>query len=60
MDCDIINDSKEVIPMGFMDKVKDFVAPIEDEDEGYEATEKVQPVVEEPMKGQKVVLMHQH
>ena len=23
--------------MGFMDKVKDFVAPIEDEDEGYEA-----------------------
>ena len=23
--------------MGFMDKVKDFVAPIDDEDEGYEA-----------------------
>ena len=23
--------------MGFMDKVKDFVAPIEEEDEGYEA-----------------------
>ena len=22
--------------MGFMDKVKDFVAPIEEEDEGYE------------------------
>lgn len=38
--------------MGFMDKVKDFVAPIEDEDEGYEATETVQPVVEEPVETQ--------
>lgn len=52
MDCDIINDGKEVFPMGFMDKVKDFVAPIEDEDEGYEATETVQPVVEEPVETQ--------
>ena len=52
MDCDIINGSKEVFPMGFMDKVKDFVAPIEDEDEGYEATETVQPVVEEPVETQ--------
>lgn len=38
--------------MGFMDKVKDFVAPIEDDEtEGYE-TEAVQPVVEEAVETQ--------
>ena len=28
---------KEVFPMGFMDKVKDFVAPIEEDDDYQEA-----------------------
>ena len=37
---------KEVFPMGFMDKVKDFVAPIEEEDDYQEApqAEKVEEV----------------
>ena len=38
---------KEVFPMGFMDKVKDFVAPIEEDDDYQEApqAEKVEEVI---------------